>query len=225
MPVEKELKGIFGVWKPKGPSSYDVIREIKKRTTEKRIGHAGTLDPRASGVLVIAVGREATKKIADEVAKEKEYVTSIRLGAESTTDDGEGVKTEVRPIKKPSLGWIKEALKEFEGEIMQVPPVYSALKVQGKTAYERTRAGEKIELAARKVLIKNIGFISFKWPYLKIRVTTGPGVYIRSLARDIGRRLKTGGYMSSLERTRVGDFSKKDAWKLAIRYHTPKKNK
>ena len=225
MPVEKELKGIFGVWKPKGPSSYDVIREIKKRTTEKRIGHAGTLDPRASGVLVIAVGREATKKIADEVAKEKEYITSIRLGAESTTDDGEGVKTEVRPIKKPSLGWIKKVLKEFEGEIMQVPPVYSALKVQGKTAYERTRAGEKIELAARKVLIKNIGFISFKWPYLKIRVTTGPGVYIRSLARDIGRRLKTGGYMSSLERTRVGDFSKKDAWKLAIRYNTPKKNK
>lgn len=200
-----------------------MIREIKQRTTEKRIGHAGTLDPRASGVLVIAVGREATKKIAEEVAKEKEYITSIRLGAESTTDDSEGVKTEVRPIKHPTLNAIKGALKEFEGEIMQVPPVYSALKVRGKTAYERTRAGEKIELAARKVLVKKIEFISFKWPYLKIRVITGPGVYIRSLARDIGKILKTGGYMSSLERTRVGDFSKRDARKLDIRYHTPKK--
>lgn len=219
--MKQDFKGIFGVWKPKGPSSYDVIREIKQRTTEKRIGHAGTLDPRASGVLVIAVGRDATKKIADEVAKEKEYITSIRLGAESTTDDGEGVKTEVRPVKRPSLETVKKVLKEFEGELMQIPPVYSALKVQGKTAYERTRAGEKIELPARKVLVKNIEFISFRWPYLKIRVTTGPGVYIRSLARDIGRKLKTGGYMSSLERTRVGDFSKKDALKLTIRYHTP----
>lgn len=101
--IKNNLKGIFGVWKPKGPSSYDVIREIKKRTTEKRIGHAGTLDPRASGVLVIAVGREATKKIADEVAKEKEYLATIRLGAESTTDDGEGMKTLVPTAKRPTL--------------------------------------------------------------------------------------------------------------------------
>lgn len=224
MPIKDNLKGIFGVWKPKGPSSYDVIREIKKHTTEKRIGHAGTLDPRASGVLVIAVGREATKKIAEEVAKEKEYLATIRLGAESTTDDGEGMKTAVPTAKRPTLQTIKNALNEFEGELMQVPPVYSALKVKGKTAYERTRAGEKVELAARKVLVKEIEPVSFKWPYLKIRVVTGPGVYIRSLARDIGRMLKTGGYLSALERTRVGDFTKKDAVRLDIRYNTPKKN-
>ncbi len=220
-PVSNGMKGIFGVWKPKGPSSYDVIREIKKHTTEKRIGHAGTLDPRASGVLVIAVGREATKKIADEVAKEKEYLATIRLGAESTTDDGEGMKTKVPTAKRPALQAIKNALNEFEGEIMQVPPVYSALKVRGKTAYERTRAGETVQLASRKVLVKEIEFISFRWPSLKICVTTGPGVYIRSLARDIGRKLKTGGYLSALERTRVGGFTKKDALKLTIRYNTP----
>ncbi|MCX6788595.1 MAG: tRNA pseudouridine(55) synthase TruB [Candidatus Jorgensenbacteria bacterium] len=222
--MKKELIGIFGVWKPRGPSSYDVIREIKKHTTEKRIGHAGTLDPRASGVLVIAVGRDATKKIADEVAKEKEYIASIHLGTESTTDDSEGMKTAIHPIKKPALILIKKSLKDFEGEIMQIPPVYSAIKVQGSTAYKRTRAGEVLILPARKVLIKKIEFLSFSWPYLKIKVTTGPGVYIRSLARDIGRKLNVGGYLSSLERTRVGNFSKEDALILDISYNTPKKS-
>lgn len=218
-----ELKGIFGVWKPKGPSSYDVIREIKKRITEKKIGHAGTLDPKASGVLVIAVGRDATKKIGEEVAKEKEYEATIRLGKESSTDDSEGIKTEVHPIKRPSQERIRETLKEFEGEIMQVPPVYSAIKVSGERAYERTRAGEKIELEARKVLVKKIELVSFRWPYLKIRVVTGPGVYIRSLARDIGRRLNVGGYLSALMRTRVGNFTKKDALVIPVSFHTPRK--
>ncbi len=221
--MNKDLRGIFAVWKPKGPSSYDIIRELKHRVTEKKIGHAGTLDPKASGILVIAVGREATKRIAEEVSKEKEYVASIRLGAESSTDDAEGIKRITHGAKHSGVNAVKEALLKFEGNIMQVPPVYSALKVQGKAAYARTRAGEKIKLEARPVVVKKIVLLSYRWPYLKVRVTTVPGVYIRSLARDIGKELGVGGYLAGLERTRVGEFTKKNALKLAIRYKTPKR--
>lgn len=221
--MNKDLKGIFAVWKPKGPSSYDIIRELKRRVTEKKIGHAGTLDPRASGILVIAVGRDATKRIAEEVSKEKEYLASVRLGAESSTDDAEGLKRVTHGAKHPKMSAVREGLKKFEGNIMQVPPVYSALKIQGKAAYARTRAGEQIKMEARPVFVKKIEFISYRWPYLKLRVVTGPGVYIRSLARDIGKELGVGGYLAGLERSRIGEFTKKNALKLTIRYKTPKR--
>ncbi|MFA6364805.1 MAG: tRNA pseudouridine(55) synthase TruB [Candidatus Paceibacterota bacterium] len=209
--MKKITGGIFGVWKPKGPSSYDVIRVLKHMSTEKKIGHAGTLDPLASGILVIAIGREATKQISNEVAKEKEYVASIRLGVTSTTDDREGIKTKNISTKKISRNEIRNAINQFEGKIMQVPPVYSAIKVKGKEAYKRTRAGEKIVMKPREVLIKEIEVLSYRWPYLSIRVVTGPGVYIRSLARDIGVVLGVGGYLSNLIRTRVGTYTKETA--------------
>ncbi len=212
--MKKDLRGIFAVWKPKGPSSYDVIRALKRMTTEKKIGHAGTLDPRASGILVIAVGRDATKRLSEEVAKEKEYKASLRLGMTSTTDDAEGVKTRTIPEKRARLLEIRKVLPRFTGTVSQVPPVYSAIKVKGKEAYKRTRAGEAVVLSARPVEIRNIRIESFRWPYLALIVTTGPGVYIRSLARDIGRALGTGAYLSGLERTRIGDFSKKNAIKI-----------
>jgi tRNA pseudouridine55 synthase len=209
--MKKDLRGIFAVWKPKGPSSYDVIRALKRMTTEKKIGHAGTLDPRASGILVIAVGRDATKRLSEEVAKEKEYKASLRLGMTSTTDDAEGVKTRTIPEKRARLLEIRKLLPRFIGTVSQVPPVYSAIKVKGKEAYKRTRAGEAVVLSARPVEIRDIRIESFRWPYLALIVTTGPGVYIRSLARDIGNALGTGAYLSGLERTRIGDFSKKNA--------------
>ena len=212
--MKKDLRGIFAVWKPKGPSSYDVIRALKRMTTEKKIGHAGTLDPRASGILVIAVGRDATKRLSEEVAKEKEYKASLRLGMTSTTDDAEGVKTRTIPEKRARLLEIRKVLPRFTGTVSQVPPVYSAIKVKGKEAYKRTRAGEAVVLSARPVEIRNIRIESFRWPYLALIVTTGPGVYIRSLARDIGSALGTGAYLSGLERTRIGDFSKKNAIKI-----------
>lgn len=221
--MKKDLKGIFAVWKPKGPSSYDIIRELKRRITEKKIGHAGTLDPKASGILVIAVGRDATKRIADEVSKEKEYAASIRLGAESSTDDAEGIKRVTHGAKHPKMDIVRATLAKFVGTIMQVPPVYSALKVQGKTAYARTRAGEQVKLEPRAVIVKKIELVSYRWPYLKLKVVTGPGVYIRALARDIGKELGVGGYLAGLERTRVGEFTKKNAVKLAIRYKTPRR--
>jgi tRNA pseudouridine55 synthase len=221
--MNKELKGIFAVWKPKGPSSYDVIREIKKRITESKIGHAGTLDPKASGILVIAVGREATKKLSEEVAKEKEYRASIRLGVTSSTDDAEGIKSTTHPVIHAKKKDIEALLRGMVGTVMQTPPAYSAIKLQGQEAYKRVRAGEQVEMKPREVLIKSISIVSYRWPYLIIDVVTGPGVYIRSIARDVGRGLRVGGYLSSLVRTRVGEFTEKQAMHIKVRFNTPRK--
>lgn len=207
------MNGIFVVYKPKGITSHDVVYQVRKATGVKRVGHGGTLDPLASGVLVIAVGREFTKTLAAVVAKEKEYVATVKLGEESTTDDEEGEKSMINdqfPMTNhiPISNEVEEVLKQFVGTILQMPPVYSALKVKGKSAYKYARAGKTVELKAREVVIKDIEIISYEYPFLVIKVTTGPGVYIRSLARDIGRALGTGAYMSELERVRVGEFTK-----------------
>lgn len=199
---------IFAVYKPSGPTSHDIINEIRKITGIKKIGHAGTLDPLASGVLVIGVGREATKRLAGVVKGEKEYLATVRLGAESSTDDEEGEKTVHIVNQEPVLADIKKIINNFEGEITQIPPVFSAVKVKGKEAYKRARKGEEITLKGRTVSVKKIEILDYRWPDLKLRVVTGPGVYIRALARDVGRELKTGGYLAALERIRVGDFTK-----------------
>jgi tRNA pseudouridine55 synthase len=204
--------GIFAVYKPKGPSSFDIIRKLKKQLGEKRIGHAGTLDPLASGILVVAVGRENTKKLPREVKKEKEYVAEIKLGEMSTTDDGEGEKQKIAFGKKPNREELEAALKKFIGKIKQTPPAFSAVKVKGRRAYSMARKGERLELAPREVMIKSIELLSFNFPLLKLRVVTGPGVYIRSLTRDIGEALGAGAYLANLERVRVGEFTKDDAF-------------
>ena len=202
------MQGIFAIYKPKGPTSNDVLEELRKITGIKKIGHAGTLDPLAEGVLVVGIGREATKKLNDLVKKEKEYLAKIRLGVESTTDDAEGEKKEIKVSKIPSLDEIGKVISSFEGEILQTPPIFSAVKVQGKEAYKLARKGKIPKLSPRKVEIKEIKILKYRWPHLELRVITGPGVYIRALARDIGKKLGTGGYLSDLERVRVGDFTK-----------------
>lgn len=208
------MKDIFAVYKPKGPTSNQILTKIRKRTGIKKVGHAGTLDPLAQGILVVGVGRAATKQLGTIVAKEKEYLATIRLGYTSTTDDNEGQKEKIQDITKPLLVHVKNTLKQFKGEIDQVPPIYSAIKIKGQEAYKLARKGKEVKMKSRKALIKKISLISYKYPYLKIKVVTGPGVYIRSLARDIGQTLGTGGYLSSLERTRVGQFTKSKALKL-----------
>ena len=208
------MKDIFAVYKPKGPTSNQILTKIRKRTGVKKVGHAGTLDPLAQGILVVGVGRAATKQLGTIVAKEKEYLATIRLGYTSTTDDNEGQKEKIQDITKPLLVHVKNTLKQFKGEIDQVPPIYSAIKIKGQEAYKLARKGKEVKMKSRKALIKKISLISYKYPYLKIEVVTGPGVYIRSLARDIGQVLGTGGYLSSLERTRVGRFTKNKALKL-----------
>lgn len=208
------MKDIFAVYKPKGPTSNQILTKIRKRTGIKKVGHAGTLDPLAQGILVVGVGRAATKQLGTIVAKEKEYLATIRLGYTSTTDDNEGQKEKIQDITRPLLVHVKNTLKQFKGEIDQIPPIYSAIKIKGQEAYKLARKGKEVKMKSRKALIKKISLISYKYPYLKIEVVTGPGVYIRSLARDIGQVLGTGGYLSSLERTRVGRFTKNKALKL-----------
>ena len=203
-----ELKGLVAIYKPKGITSHDVINRLRRITGEQRIGHAGTLDPLAEGVRVVGIGREATKRLGEIKAKEKEYIAEIRLGMESTTGDEEGGKREVLPKQIPTQEDVEKAARKFEGEIEQAPPVYSAIKVGGKPAYRYARAGKKVELLARRVLIKKIEILSYEWPFLKLRAVTGPGVYIRALARDLGRALGTAGYLTDLERVRVGEFTK-----------------
>lgn len=213
-------EGIFAVYKPKGPTSNDVLNQLRRRTGIKKIGHAGTLDPLASGVLVVGIGREATKQLGRIVKKEKEYLAKIKLGETSTTDDEEGEKTKTLPflhtpvgqngkgrVTSPNLEEIREVVAKFEGRILQNPPIYSAVKVSGKEAYKLARQGKIPQLEPRKVEIKEIEILKYEWPYLELRVVTGPGVYIRALARDLGQALKTGGYLAELERTRVGDFT------------------
>ena len=200
------MPNIFAVYKPKGPTSFDVVKKVRALTGAKKVGHAGTLDPLAEGVLVIAVG-DATKRIHEVVAKEKEYEATVRLGVVSRTDDEEGEKEDIAAAKIPSEKDIADILKKFTGKISQVPPAYSAIKVKGKAAYRYARGGKPLSLAAREVFIKSILLVRYEWPFLELKITTGPGAYIRALARDIGEALGTGGYMAALKRTRVGEFT------------------
>ena len=208
------IDNMFTIYKPKGPTSHDIVDQVRRVTGIRKVGHAGTLDPLAEGVLVVAVGRGATKQIDSIVKTEKEYIAKVKFGETSSTDDEEGEKTEVvKEEVQITKEQIEEVLAQFIGEIKQVPPIYSAIKVKGQTAYKMARKGKEIKLEPRDVLIKKIEILGYEWPYLDLNVTCGPGVYIRSLAKDIGVALKVGGYLAELKRTRVGDYKIEDAIK------------
>jgi len=210
------MKGeIFAIYKESGITSHDVIDKVRRITGVKKVGHAGTLDPLARGVLVVGVGRDATRRLHQLAGEEKEYVATIRLGATSDTDDAEGPVHELSVAAIPPSDVVMKLLGSFTGLISQRPPRFSAIKVNGRCAYKLARAGKKFELPQRKVLVKHIDMLSYDWPYLKIRVVTGAGVYIRALARDIGEKLGTGGYLAELERTRVGSYTKDKALTLS----------
>ena len=203
------------MYKPKGPTSHDIINQLRKITGIRKIGHAGTLDPLARGVLVVGIGQEATRELGKIVKDEKEYVAVVRLGMESTTDDEEGNKKQIAITTAiPGIEGIKKEIQQFIGKIQQTPPAYSAVKIKGKEAYKRARKGEVLKIKSREVEIKEIEIVKYGWPDLTLRVVTGPGVYIRALARDLGRALGTGGYLADLERTRVGEFTKEKVIKL-----------
>lgn len=201
---------IIGIKKPKGMTSHDVVDEVRKITGEKRVGHGGTLDPFAEGVLVVGISRESTKKL-QEILKntDKEYVARAELGKTSTTGDPEGEIMEtadISKIKKIGEGEIEKVLERFRGEIEQTPPSHSAIKIGGIPAYKKARKGEKVELKKRKVLIKGLELAEFDPPTLTIKATVSSGTYIRSLVEDIGEALGTGAYTKELTRTRVGEF-------------------
>lgn len=205
------MQGIFAIIKPKGPTSHDVVNELRRITKERKIGHAGTLDPLAQGVLVVAVGSSFTKKLKNYLIKEKEYVATIELGKESNTDDEEGIKKVINDIKKPTLKDIQKTLINFQGKIMQVPPQFSAIKINGSRAYQLARKQKNVNLKPRLIEVKNIEIIQYIYPKLVLKIVTGPGVYIRSIARDLGKELETGAYLKELKRTRVGDFLLKNS--------------
>jgi len=203
--------GFLNVKKPAGMSSFDVIRRLWRSLPGRiKAGHAGTLDPFAEGVLVVCVG--PATRLADRVqAQPKQYRARIILGATSTTDDPEGEIAASAHAVAPPAGTVAEAVAAFVGRIRQVPPAYSAVHVGRQRAYHLARAGKKVELAAREVVVHAIELLGYDWPSLDLEVTCGSGTYIRSLARDIGERLGVGGYCVALTRTAVGAFRLADA--------------
>ena len=207
----EEVFGFLNVNKPAGISSFDVIRRLRRCLPRKtKVGHAGTLDPFAEGVLVVCVG-PATRLAACVQARPKRYRAGIVLGATSATDDPEGEIVPTAGAAAPPPQAVAEAIAAFVGRIEQVPPAHSAVHVDGRRAYKLARAGEKVELAAREVVVHAIEVLGYDWPRLDLEVACGSGTYIRSLARDIGERLGVGGYCAALTRTAVGPFRLADA--------------
>jgi len=205
---------IFAINKPPGMTSHDVVAIVRRKTGVKRVGHGGTLDPFATGVLVIAVGREFTRQLSEYVKGEKEYEAQVTLGGTSATDDIDGEIEEKVVKTKPDLKDIEKNLLPFIGTVMQTPPIYSSIKIQGKPAHRRVRKGETVVMKEREIEIKSIEVLFYEYPILKLKIATGPGVYIRAIARDLGEKLGTGGYLSALKRTRVATFDINSALEL-----------
>ncbi len=206
--------GFLIIDKPKGITSHDVIYQLRKITVIKKIGHAGTLDPFATGVLIVAVSRQATKQINNFAKLDKTYIAKAKLGAVSDTYDPEGKIIENKNAKEVSLKIIKDIIKSFEGEIEQIPPMFSAKKVGGKKLYQLAREGKTIERQPCTITISKIKIIKYKWPYLDFEVKCSTGTYIRSLAHDIGQKAKTGAYLEELQRTAIGKYKIKKSVKL-----------
>lgn len=199
--------------KPLQWTSFDVIRRIRHLIKVKKVGHAGTLDPLATGLLIICTGK-FTKKINEYMAREKEYTGTFTLGATTPTYDLESKPENFTSLENISEGKIRDTTKEFLGEIMQVPPAHSAIKVEGKRVYELARKGKEIKLEPRKVFIKEFHITAIELPVVHFRVVCSTGTYIRSLANDFGEALTCGAYLSSLRRTRIGEFNIEQAFNM-----------
>ncbi|MCB2358321.1 tRNA pseudouridine(55) synthase TruB [Clostridium estertheticum] len=198
------MNGILNVFKPTGITSFDVVRLIRKISKVKKVGHAGTLDPEASGVLPVCIGK-ATKAIDYIMGDFKIYETELKLGVITDTYDREGKILKESEVNS-GVDEITLVINSFIGEIKQVPPMYSALKVNGKKLYELARAGIEIEREARPITIYDINITDIKLPYIKFTVKCSKGTYIRSLCYDIGEKLKCGGMMWNLQRMATGQF-------------------
>lgn len=207
------LFGFLNIYKPKGLTSHDVVARLRKITKVRQIGHTGTLDPFATGVLPICIGK-ATRLI-EYLDDDKEYLATVQFGKNTTTYDLEGEITATFD-KKVTEEDVKNTLKDFEGEISQIPPIYSAIKVNGKKLYDYARQGQDIEIKPRKVTISKIELKEFDKTSqsAKITVACSKGTYIRSIAYDLGAKLGCGGYLTALERTQAGKFQVNTAIKL-----------
>ena len=204
--------------KPPGMTSFGVVARLRRVLSKQegkkvKVGHTGTLDPFATGLMIIVTGRMCRR--AMEFTKlDKWYEAEIILGAESTTGDPEGELSRISG-KKPDEGEIKQVLQKFTGKIEQTPPAFSAVKVNGRRAYQLARAGKKVDIPKRTITIYALGLIGYDYPVLKLRTHVSSGTYIRSLAADIGKELKTGAYCQNLRRIKIADYDVKNARVLA----------
>ena len=196
--------------KPLKWTSFDVIRKIRHAIKIKKVGHAGTLDPLATGLLIVCTGK-FTKRINEFMGQEKEYTGTITLGAVTPTYDLESEPQDFKPYEHLTEEDIKAATLQFTGEIMQTPPAHSAIKKDGKRLYELARAGEEVKPEPRKVTITECTITHIALPIVSFKVVCSTGTYIRSLANDLGAALGCGGYLSELRRTRIGAFKVEDA--------------
>jgi len=211
--------GFLLVNKKPGPTSHDVVDSLRRITGIKKIGHAGTLDPFASGLLLVAVSREATREISKFVGLGKTYESEIVIGMSSTTLDTEG-ELESMPVPKQSIERLGEAMQSLTGELEQIPPMHSAIKIGGQKLYNLARQGKEVERKPRKVEIKKFELIgepenqSDDTIKINTLIECSSGTYIRALARDLGEKLDTAAYLTNLKRTRIGEFDIKDAHTL-----------
>ena len=208
------MEDVVLIDKPKGWTSFDVVGKIRsqlrKSTGQKvKVGHAGTLDPLATGLLIVLVGK-ATKQQDSFMKQDKVYEVTMKLGQTSTTADEEGEKTTISD-RQPSLQEVQDAIKQFEGEISQVPPAYSAIKINGQRAYKLARAGKEVVIEPRKVTIYSVDHLRYEYPLIRFTTKVSSGTYIRSLVTDIGEALATGAYMTDLRRTHIGAYSIENA--------------
>lgn len=200
-------------------TSFDLVRKLRNFLTRKtgvkklKVGHAGTLDPKATGLMIVCTGKE-TKNIDQLQAKEKEYIATIKLGATTPSYDLETAENEIFPTDHITLDLVNEKLQDFIGEIDQVPPVYSAVKIEGKRAYEHARKGNDIVLQPKRITISELEVQRFAQDQLVLRVVCSKGTYIRALARDLGLALACGAYLTGLCRTRIGELKLEDAWQV-----------
>lgn len=205
--------GVLNVSKPAGWTSHDVVAKVRRLLQVRKVGHAGTLDPEAVGVLPVLLGK-GTRLSAFLLHWDKEYEAVLRLGQETTTQDAAGAIVRECPVTELRPETVHEAVAQFCGEQQQVPPMYSAVKIGGQPLYKAARAGKTVERQARPVTIYHIEVRTLSLPYVTLRVCCSKGTYIRTLCADIGRVLGVGGHLSQLTRTRVGPFHLDRAWPL-----------
>jgi tRNA pseudouridine55 synthase len=208
------VNGILLIDKPKGWTSFDAVNKVRhtvqasglNSTQKKRfpVGHTGTLDPLATGLLVLLLG-SCTKEAPALTKLDKRYEVTMRLGQTSTTGDEEGEKTQISSDKPPEAE-ILQTIASFEGETSQIPPAFSAMKVNGQRAYKLARAGKPVEMKPRNVHIDSLKVTEYDYPFVRFTAVVSSGTYIRSLVEDIGTRIGTGAYMSDLRRTRIGEY-------------------
>ncbi|HKJ80130.1 MAG TPA: tRNA pseudouridine(55) synthase TruB [Prolixibacteraceae bacterium] len=199
-------------------TSFDLVHKVRNSLCRQmgikklKVGHAGTLDPLATGLLILCTGK-ATKKIESIQQQEKEYITTLKLGATTPSFDMETEEDSTQNTDHVTEKMLFETVQKFEGEIEQVPPVFSAVKVKGRRAFDYARNNEELKLQPKKIVIHNIKVEKFELPFVTIRVACSKGTYIRALARDIGKELKCGAYLTALRRTKIGDHNVEDAIK------------